>query len=107
MGSTPAEVYTGESVVIPTVNQLPPAMAPRSVTAQAPIGDEVIVPDFAGLSLREAYDMAAVAQLQLETDSAGYVLKQWPLAGTRVAADSSVELELERRYRQSSLGMNQ
>lgn len=64
-----------------------------------PCQDKIEVPNFKGLSSLAALELATEHCLELELRQTGYVVTQWPTAGSSAAPHSRVELSLEGRYK--------
>ena len=136
LGVYPAEVYNGTALKVPTVVITPEADAPESavdgvpVVGAAPVGMSAVnaalggeeealeqhapvvagesqVPDFNGMSLREAVGAARESGLSVEPRRTGYVIEQWPAPGTMVASDTPIQITLARRYRQTYIGFEE
>lgn len=73
-------------------------LARLSLTAD-PCRDDIEVPNFKGLSSLAALELATEHCLELELLNAGYVVTQWPTAGSNASPHSRVELSLEGRYK--------
>lgn len=91
-----------------SVGILPEAPAAKIAVASAPSGppvpssgvvvnvDGVVVPSFAGTSLRVAVQMAQEARIVLEAQGRGIAREQMPAPGTRLAAGSKVVVRFAR-----------
>jgi cell division protein FtsI (penicillin-binding protein 3) len=99
----PSKVYEGESAQFPTqfVDSLPQD-GQDSASYHATAEGLVMVPSFSGMSLNEALALAQNLGLVLQPSAAGFVIEQYPAAGTQVEKDAIVELLLATNYRQSS-----
>ena len=103
-GVYPEAVYTGELVALPTpspeVTGAPTMGEGWPLVRQSLQADMVRVPDFRGMSVRGALQRAQGAGLTLRVEDSGFVVEQWPLAGTLVGMGSQVDVKMGRRYRQ-------
>jgi cell division protein FtsI (penicillin-binding protein 3) len=72
--------------------------APRRASVKTPdMPDDgtSIVPDFVGLSLREALEKARTLKMRLKMQGNGYVVKQSPAAGRRWSEDEILSLDFQ------------
>lgn len=86
----------GVSPVPSVPNQLEPAR--RAVKREKPRlveDDAETVPDFVGLSLREALEKARALKVKVRLHGNGYVVKQSPAAGERWSEDTGFVLNLQ------------
>jgi hypothetical protein len=63
--------------------------------ADAVEGDTPAVPDFVGLSLREALEKARTMKMKIKMQGNGYVVKQSPAPGGRWSSDAVLLLNLQ------------
>jgi cell division protein FtsI (penicillin-binding protein 3) len=89
---------------IPPSSGTPPVQLVRDATAPAPAaviplpvaqeGEEVLMPDLAGKSLRQALTLLAGLDLDIAVAGRGVVVRQTPAAGTPLAPGVACRLEL-------------
>ena len=58
-------------------------------------GNDTQVPDFIGLSMREALEKAQLSKIKVRLQGNGYVVKQFPAAGGRWIEDGTLVLNLQ------------
>lgn len=63
--------------------------------------ESVEVPDFNGKTLWMAVEEAQSACLWIKAENSGYVVSQWPSAGTQVPSHTRVDVSLRSHYRQT------
>ena len=100
-GFTAKFIGTGELVAEQSVKAGTAAKSGTVVelklVARDPANETVRVPDFAGLSLAEASQLAGEIGLTLKPSGSGFVADQEPLAGAAVPARSSLAVRLAPR----------
>ena len=69
--------------------------APNKIDEAALDGSSSAVPDFVGLSLREAVEKARTMKMKVKMQGNGYVVKQSPAPGGRWSADAVLLLNLQ------------
>jgi len=69
--------------------------APSKIDEAALDGSSSAVPDFVGLSLREAVEKARTMKMKVKMQGNGYVVKQSPAPGGRWSADAVLLLNLQ------------
>ena len=67
----------------------------RTERASARAEDDLSVPDFIGLSLREAVEKARSMKIKVEMRGNGYVVKQLPVPGAAWGKDGMLTLNLQ------------
>ena len=95
MAVAPQKTYA-----LPVAASMQPGELPlrRAVTLDnegEAVGDEFHVPDFIGLSMREALQKAQLTKIKLKLQGNGYVVKQFPAAGGRWNEDGTLVLNLQ------------
>ena len=75
--------------------ELPARRQPKKETPVAMDGSLTGVPDFVGLSLREALEKARSMKVKVKMQGYGYVVKQSPIAGGRWNEDDVLVLNLQ------------
>lgn len=111
-GVYPEGVYTGESVQIPTttvqegdLDDTSAQLSEIQLAMADPVeAGQVRVPDFTGLTLRNALERAQSAGVSLDIQGSGVVKEQWPAPATPVDVHTPIHVQLTRRYRQTHLG---
>jgi cell division protein FtsI (penicillin-binding protein 3) len=75
--------------------QAPLRRAPSKENEMGNEGDASAVPDFVGLSLREAVERARAMKVRVKVLGNGYVVKQWPAPGVRWSENDTLVLNLQ------------
>ncbi|MGH7828824.1 MAG: penicillin-binding protein, partial [Candidatus Binatia bacterium] len=86
----------GEPLPLPeSAEDFPVRAASRGEYGAAKAENNLEIPDFAGLSLREAAQKARILKLQVEIRGHGYVVKQTPAPGVALRPGQKLFLELQ------------
>ena len=75
--------------------ELPLRRLVKLSSASAPADNDTQVPDFIGLSMREALEKAQLSKIKVKLQGNGYVVKQLPAAGDRWNEDGMLMLNLQ------------
>ena len=75
--------------------ELPLRRIVKLSSASAPADNDTQVPDFIGLSMREALEKAQLSKIKVKLQGNGYVVKQLPAAGDRWNEDGMLMLNLQ------------
>jgi cell division protein FtsI (penicillin-binding protein 3) len=82
-------------VSLPGQAELPARRPAKKATEMASDGSPIAVPDFVGLSLREAIEKSRSMKVKVKMQGNGYVVKQSPTAGGRWKEDEVLVLNLQ------------
>ncbi len=75
--------------------ELPLRRIVKLSSESAAAGNDTQVPDFIGLSMREALEKAQLSKIKVKLQGNGYVVKQLPAAGDRWNEDGMLMLNLQ------------
>jgi len=79
----------------PTPQEAAASKIPRKTERISARDDDLSVPDFLGLSLREAVEKARAMKIKVEMRGNGYVVKQSPVPGAAWGKDGTLTLNLQ------------